>query len=343
MKPLVSVLMPVYNAAATLADCLESIRSQTFSDFEVVAVDDGSTDESAHLLEAQAREGTRFRVIRAPHKGIVAALNAGLAQCRGAFVARMDSDDLMRPDRLGKQVAFMEEEPACDLAGTFVAPYGIGKTLSRAAIAYHDWLNSSSSDTEIKEAMFVDSPIAHSTFFARRELYVRLAGYRDCEWAEDYDFLFRAQGGGATFGKVREVLLDRGDRDGRLTRVDRRYKRKTMFQAKAHYFARGAWLDGKRGVMVAGTGPSGRVVAGALRANNVAVSGFMDNRVGPPGRTVMGIPADGFPGCVPEDFLSTRRDCFFAVCVGEPESRDAIIARLCAVGMRPTRDFARFI
>ena len=284
-----------------------------------------------------------LRVVSMAHGGVVAALNRGLQACRGAFIARMDSDDLMRPQRLARQAEFMTQHPSCDLVGSLVVPYGIGRKLSAGARAYHDWLNSNATDAEIKEALFVDSPIAHSTFFGRRSLFERMDGYRDCEWAEDYDFLFRAHAQGAVFGKVPEVLLERGDWDGRVTRTDPRCRRKAMFRAKAHYFARGGWLRGKGGVVVAGSGPSGRVVAGALCANGVPVRGFMDNREGPPGRTVMGIPAHGFPDAVPEAFLAENRDAYFALCVGEAESRGDITARLEAAGLRPVRDFMRFI
>ncbi len=343
MIPQVSVLMPVYNGAAMLPACLESILSQTFADFELVVVDDGSTDGSGELLERMARKDARVALVRMGHEGIVAALNRGLAECRGAFICRMDCDDLMRPRRLALQLEHMRKNPGCDLVGTFVAPYGIGKEISPGAIAYHDWLNSIATGPEIEEAFFVDSPIAHSTFFGKRELFEALAGYRACEWAEDYDFLFRAQARGAAFAKVPQVLLERGDWEGRVTRVDSRCTRKAMFHAKAHYFARGAWLQEGREVVVAGTGPSGRVVAAALGKNGAPIRAFMDNRRGPPGRTVMGIPAHGFPGRISRNFLAEHRDAFFALCIREEKSRNRIVAQFEAADLSPMRDFVRFI
>ncbi|MCZ6628648.1 MAG: glycosyltransferase family 2 protein [SAR324 cluster bacterium] len=343
MAPLVSVLMPIYNSAAFLQACLDSILAQSLRNLELVAVDDGSTDGSAELLARHARADPRVRILRMPHRGIVAALNAGLAVCRGAYIARMDTDDLMHAERLERQLRYMEAHPQTSLCGTLVRPYGIGKALSDAALRYHDWLNSLQHDAEIKRELFVDSPIAHSTFFARRALYELLEGYRDCSWAEDYDFLFRASHAGAVFGKVPETLLDRGDWEGRLTRVDSHYKRKVMFAAKAHYFAAGDWLNGKTGVVIAGTGPSGRVTAAALRELEVPLRAFVDNRSGPPGRRVMGIPAWGDPRGPSESFLATHRESFFLLCIGEPGSRKELAMRLEARGMRPGRDYLRFI
>ena len=335
--------MPVYDAAAMLPACLDSVLAQTCGDFELVAVDDGSTDRSAQVLAAYARRDARVKPLGIPHRGIVAALNEGLAACEGAYVARMDADDLMHPGRLERQLGYMEAHPDCDLTGSLVRAYGIGKEVSSGALRYHAWLNGLTGDAEIKRELFVDSPIAHSTFFARRGLYERLAGYRDCPWAEDYDFLFRAFHAGAVFGKVPEVLLDRGDWEGRLTRVDPRCRRKAMFGAKAHHFAAGSWLRGKAGVVILGTGPSGRVVAAALRELEVPVLAFADNRPGPPGRTVMGVPAHGDPRGPGEDFLAAQGDAFFVLCIGEAQSREQIKERLEARGLREAEDFLRFI
>jgi hypothetical protein len=344
IAPQVSVLMPVYNAGAMLPPCLDSILGQTFTNFELVAVNDGSDDGTAAVLAGYAQKDGRVRPVNITHQGIVAALNAGLAACRGRFIARMDADDLMHPERLEKQLAFMISHPGVDLVGTQVRAYGIGKEVSPAALRYHHWLNGLISDEAIKAELFVDSPIAHSTFFARAELYQRLQGYRDCTWAEDYDFLLRAVAGGSRFGKVPEVLLERGDWEGRLTRVDPRCKRKAMFAAKAHYFVQGGGLRGKAGVVIAGSGPSGRIMAAHLRAMEVPLLSFVDNREGPPGRTVMGIPAAGYAdGVPPPEFWAAHRNAFFMLCIGEVAGRDEMIRRLEAAGLRPGADYLRFI
>lgn len=342
--PRVSVLMPVYNAGAMLAPCLDSILGQTFTDFELVAVDDGSDDGTAAVLAGFAQKDGRVRPQHIPHQGIVAALNAGLAACRGDFIARMDADDLMHPQRLEKQLAFMISHPEIDLAGTRVRAYGIGREVSPAALRYHHWLNGLISDVAIKAELFVDSPIAHSTFFVRAELYQRLQGYRDCAWAEDYDFLLRAVAKGSRFGKVPEVLLERGDWDGRLTRVDPRCKRKAMFAAKAHYFVQGGGLQGKTGVVIAGSGPSGRIMAAHLRDLEVPLLSFVDNREGPPGRTVMGLPAVGYAeGVPPPEFWAAHKNAFFMLCIGEVAGRDEMIGWLEATGRRLGADYLRFI
>lgn len=109
--PLISVVMPVWNAGAYLAPAIDSILGQSFGDFELIAVDDGSTDGSAAVLAAAAARDARVRVIAQENAGVAAALNAGIAAARGTYVARMDADDIARPDRFALQIARLKADP----------------------------------------------------------------------------------------------------------------------------------------------------------------------------------------------------------------------------------------
>ena len=104
-RPLVSILLPARNAEATLPSCIRSIRRQSLTDWECVIVDDGSSDGTLEAARELAHRDDRFAVVPAGYRGLVAALNTGLAHCRGEFVARMDADDLMHRLRLEDQVA----------------------------------------------------------------------------------------------------------------------------------------------------------------------------------------------------------------------------------------------
>src|SRR6478609_1964644 len=109
MSPVVSVLMPVYNAQRYLTAAVESIRGQTFRDFEFIIVDDGSTDRSGEILRKFAAEDPRIKLISRPNTGYVVALNEALSCARGEFVARMDADDISLPARFERQVAHLRE------------------------------------------------------------------------------------------------------------------------------------------------------------------------------------------------------------------------------------------
>ena len=118
--PLVSVLLPVRDARATLGACLASLRAQSLRQHEVVAVDDGSGDGSAEVLERAARLEPRLRVLHLSARGLVEALNAGLAFVRAPLLARMDADDVAHPRRLELQAAALGADPSLSVLGSRV-------------------------------------------------------------------------------------------------------------------------------------------------------------------------------------------------------------------------------
>ncbi len=199
-KPIVSVLMPVHNVESTICECLESILAQTVSNFEMVVVDDGSSDSSRIILEDYATHEKRIKLICTEQQGIVKALNLGLKNCNGNYIARMDGDDVMHPQRLEQQIEFLKQDPSLDLIGCLVE--GIPQTTN-----YQQWSNSLTTNQAIREEIFVESPIMHPTFFAKHELFEKIGGYCAHPWAEDYDFLLRAYQFNIQFGKVQEYLV----------------------------------------------------------------------------------------------------------------------------------------
>src|SRR5260221_11736521 len=111
VEPLVSVLVPAYNVEATLAETLQSALASSYSNLEIVLVDDGSTDATAAIAEAFARDDQRLRIFRQQHRGVSAALNFGLDHIRGDLVAPLDPDDLWHPTKLARQVDLISADP----------------------------------------------------------------------------------------------------------------------------------------------------------------------------------------------------------------------------------------
>src|SRR6516165_5199566 len=116
--------MPVYNTEAYLTDSIDSILGQTFQDWELICVDDGSSDGSLEILRRYERADSRVRVITRPHSGNYRARNAGMALARGRYIAAMDSDDVALPERLCRQVDYMESHPDCVGLGAAVRIVG---------------------------------------------------------------------------------------------------------------------------------------------------------------------------------------------------------------------------
>jgi len=184
--PRVSVLMPVYNADRYLREAIESILGQTYRDFEFIIVDDGSTDGSLRIIEDYASRHPRIRVLSRPNTGIVGALNDGLAICGGEYIARMDADDVARPERIDRQVAFLQENRDVLAVGSHASmidadgdPLGV--------------LHTPLGHEEIDRQMLTGvGALAHPTVVMRRDSVVALGGYREgfCA-AEDLDFFLR--------------------------------------------------------------------------------------------------------------------------------------------------------
>src|SRR5829696_8769351 len=107
--PAITVLMPAFNAAAFIAEAIRSVLAQDFSDFELLIVDDGSTDDTAAIV--QGFSDRRIRLVDQPHRGIAAALNRGLYEARSPLIARFDADDICFPTRLRLQHEFLKQNP----------------------------------------------------------------------------------------------------------------------------------------------------------------------------------------------------------------------------------------
>ncbi len=183
--PAISVLLPVFNAERYLGAALESVLAQTFTDFECVVVDDGSTDTSPTILAQYAAHDGRIRIIRQANLGIVAALNRGLAECRAPLVARMDADDICHPSRLAVQIAFLQTHPAVVAVGTaFRVIHANGRP--------GPVLQNPISHDAIVRALQQRSCLAHPTVMMRKATVLEAGGYREpLRHAEDYDLWAR--------------------------------------------------------------------------------------------------------------------------------------------------------
>src|SRR5574341_843254 len=231
--PKVSVLMPGYNAAATLDEALDSLARQSLRDYELVAVDDGSSDGTLEILQQRARADGRICLLAQSHQGIIAALNAGLKACRAGIVARMDADDRAHPERLEKQFAFLQTHPEIALVGCRVVGFP-PEQMRQGVKLYLEWQNALLSDEDIRREMFVESPLAHPSVMFRRDWVQRVGGYQDNDWAEDYDLWLRLYLAGARFAKLPDVLLEWREGPKRLTRRDERYSLENFLRAKAY-------------------------------------------------------------------------------------------------------------
>ncbi|WP_123400771.1 glycosyltransferase [Inmirania thermothiophila] len=325
MRPRVSVVMPVRDGGAALAAAVESILAQTLGELELIVVDDGSRDGAPGRLPRDAR----LRVVPAAGRGIVAALNTGIALARAPLVARMDADDLAHPERLARQLAWLEACPEAGICGAQVEIVTDAGPPGGGFRRYRDWLNGLRSPAAIAREIFVESPIPHPTAVIRRAVLERLGGYREVPWPEDYDLWLRAWAAGVPMGKPEGVLLAWRDRPGRLSRCDPRCSPAAFRAARAHFLARTVLAAGR--CVIWGAGPTGARLADALAAEGVAVAAFVDIDPRKIGRTRRGRPIR------PVSALA-RANLPVVVAVGAAGARETIRAALPGLGRREGRD-----
>jgi hypothetical protein len=194
----VSVVMSVYNGERYLREAIDSILGQTFRDFEFIIVDDGSTDGTWAIL--QSYDDPRIFLLRNEENiGLTRSLNKGLAVVQGDYIARMDADDISWPERLEKQVAYLDVHPEVGLIGTSVEI--IGERGERLAV-----LRRPMDPTFITWSLLFDNCLVHSTVMYRRSLVEKLGGYNPSRYAQDYG-LWSRMSFETQVAKLPEVLV----------------------------------------------------------------------------------------------------------------------------------------
>jgi glycosyltransferase involved in cell wall biosynthesis len=333
--PAVSVLLPCFNSAATLPEALESLERQTLEDFEVVAIDDGSSDESLEILRSWQQRDGRVRVYTQPHYGIIQALNMGLQACRAPYVARMDADDRSHPQRLERQASFLNAHQEVAVVSCLVRAFPT-EQVRQGFRVYLEWLNSLVTCEEIGRQIFIESPLPHPSVTFRKDWVERAGGYQEHGWPEDYDLWLRLHLAGARFAKVPEVLLDWREGPARLTRTDSRYSLENFLRAKAHFLARGPLAD-REAVIIWGAGMMGRRLSKHLLREGACLAAFVDIDPRKIGRTRRGLPILS-PEELPGWWKRYRRPVLLAA-VGARGARPLIRALLEAFGLQEGRDW----
>lgn len=186
--PLVSIILPVRNGEAFLPEALASIGAQTFTGFELLIIDDGSTDASLAIVREHAARDPRILVVERQHEGVVGTLNAGIALARGRYIARMDADDVALPTRLEKQIAFLDAHPECVAVGSAV------ELIDQEGEALGD-AQYPRTHEEITAALMNahdHATLVHPTVMVRRDALQEVGGYRSSRFpSEDLDLWLR--------------------------------------------------------------------------------------------------------------------------------------------------------
>lgn len=321
----ISVILPFRDAAATIDAALSGLLAQADAAREVLAIDDGSTDSGALRVRAWAARDARVRLLNNHGKGLISALNVGLAAASGALVARMDADDICHPERLTRQRAYLQTHADVDLLGCRVQAFAEDGALGEGLVRYVAWQNALLTPEDHAHARFIESPLCHPSVVVRRTLIERIGGYREQDGPEDYELFLRAIDHGARLAKLPEVLLSWRHHAGRTTFQDSRYRLAAFRAVKAPYLAR-VIADARRTRLVLwGAGATGKRLARALREHGAVCDLFIDIDPQKLGQTAQGAPVADVTA------LDAARD-LVVVAVATRGARAVIAPQLAARG-----------
>ncbi|MAB77393.1 MAG: hypothetical protein CMO47_13155 [Verrucomicrobiales bacterium] len=292
-SPLVSVVMPLRNAQATVEKAIASLRQQSYENLDIVLVDHASKDNSPALIKKAASEDERIRCFR-QEGSFVEAANLAWQAAKGELIARMDSDDIAHSTRIENQVGLLKAQPQLSACGTLVNIFKRGENGQTIPAddgykRYEAWINSVVTHDQILTERFVDSPIPNPSAMIRRSVMESLGGYQDPPWAEDYDFWLRMIEAGHQVAKVNQRLLDWYDGETRATRNLSRYDLSRFQAAKAHFLKRLPDII-QLGVIICGAGPVGKEMCYLLRTAGIKVKAFLEVNERQIGNQIDGIP-----------------------------------------------------
>jgi glycosyltransferase involved in cell wall biosynthesis len=327
MNPLVSVVLPVRNGGEYLSQAVASILSQTFENLELLLIDDHSGDDAIFRLD---KSDPRLKIFNCKGNGLVDACNTGFEIGRGKYIARMDADDISLPERISCQLEYLGRHPSVDISGCCVDIFsdaGIQGGLER----YQNWLNSVREPEQVRQQIFIESPLPNPSLLFHKRALQQLGGYRNNQWPEDYDLLLRADAVNMRMGKPEPVLLRWREHGTRLTHTDSLYDRRNFMRAKSHFLVHHR-LQGCP-VIIWGAGPSGRLMFDLITAEGGEIEGFIEVHPRRVGGLKRGLPV------WPIDKVKTLGNAMLLVAVGAAGAREEIADYLHKHNKVPGQDY----
>jgi glycosyltransferase involved in cell wall biosynthesis len=277
-KPLFSVLIPVHNEEKYITSCLKSIQRQTFTNWEAVILDDGSTDGTAEIVRRISSQDSRIRYFHQPASGLIEALNHGLKQCVGKYLARIDGDDLMPRNLLQEQFDILESQGESTLVTGRVRYFPRGGENAEIKVGvgagyrqYETWLNSLQGKDFLFNAL-KECPVAAPAWSAPLNA-VRDLGFTPGIYPEDYHFMLRALKSGWKFYHSDTPALWWRHHSERLSLNSEDYALNKFWKVKAiHFQGLLKRIAPNRKIWILGSGDSAKNFIRALKENTETLS-----------------------------------------------------------------------
>jgi len=275
MQPnLISIVMPAFNTAQYLRTCLDSIINQTYINWELLVVDDFSTDDTLDVLQEYALKDARIKVMKNQEKGIIPALNLAYQNASGTFVTRMDADDIMPENKLALlQNALLEK--GSNFVATGLVKYFSANELGNGFLKYEAWLNSLIGKSDCFTEIYKECVIPSPCWMMYKNDLDKIGAFNSSTYPEDYDLCFRMYQYGLNVIGVNEVCHLWRDHQSRASRNDANYADNRFIDIKLQYFLK---IDHKKQDLVLwGAGKKGKALANLLNENNIPFVWLCDN------------------------------------------------------------------
>ncbi len=267
--------MPVRNSSLYLEECLQSIIHQTEKHWELLAVDDHSFDNSFDILEKYAAKDTRIKVFKNKGKGIIHALRLAFENSNGELLSRMDSDDVMKPQKIALLKKQLLKKGTSHVCTAFVE-YFSDSPLGDGYQKYQKWLNELTSSNENFNDIYKECVIPSPCWMVFREDLLRCGAFAPDIYPEDYDLVFRFYKNGLKVTSVKEPLHRWRDYSERSSRTDPNYADQTFSDLKLKYFLELDY-DENRELVLWGAGKKGKYLAKHFQLNNVPFRWISNN------------------------------------------------------------------
>ena len=274
-QPLVSILTPFKNVAPYIDDCLQSISAQTYTNWELLIVDDNSTDNSYAIVKAYAKIDARIKLFKNNNSGIITALQLAFKNSTGDFVTRMDSDDIMTTNKLEVMVNQLQASGQKHIALGLVK-YFSAEGISEGYAKYETWLNTLTKTGANYSEIYKECVIASPCWMLYKEDLIACDAFNPNRYPEDYDLTFRFYEQGFKCLPSQDILHYWRDYSTRTSRTHEHYAQNYFLELKLHYFLKLDY-DANRPLTIWGAGFKGKAIAKMLVAKDVDFYWICDN------------------------------------------------------------------
>ncbi|RZN83461.1 MAG: glycosyltransferase family 2 protein [Winogradskyella sp.] len=274
-KPLVSILTPFKNVSVYIEACIDSILKQTYTNWELLIIDDHSTDNSNKLVEKYAKLDSRIKLFKNSEEGIISGLRMAFKESSGAYITRMDSDDIMTENKLEVMVNQLE------IHGKNHVALGLVKYFSHVGISdgyakYEAWINRLTTNGTNYSEIYKECVIASPCWMLHREDLIACDAFNPNRYPEDYDLTFRFYEHGFKCIPNTELLHYWRDYSTRTSRTHEHYAQNYFLGIKLHYFLKLDY-DYTRPITIWGAGFKGKAIAKSLVEQNIPFYWICDN------------------------------------------------------------------